>query len=71
MISEPLVCPQVIYKIDIPANRYDMLCLEVSADAILSVTAYTRKHNVRLNEPARHAGHFARTQRVPWGRADA
>ena len=24
---------QIIYKIDIPANRYDMLCVEVRAAA--------------------------------------
>lgn len=31
MTATPVFYTQVIYKIDIPANRYDMLCLEASA----------------------------------------
>lgn len=35
----PLAVVQVIYKIDIPANRYDMLCVEVRARAHATAAA--------------------------------
>ena len=32
--AEPAASDEIIYKIDIPANRYDMLCLEGIARAL-------------------------------------
>jgi phenylalanyl-tRNA synthetase beta chain len=54
--------PQIIYKIDIPANRYDMLCLEVRA---WPAPRWGKAADFSPRFPPT-TGHFPGAERVPW-----
>ena len=73
-LTRPLGFPppaQVIYKIDIPANRYDMLCLEGIARALNIFLGRLAPPQYRLADMAGAravlAGRGRATQRA-WGR---
>ena len=56
-----------LYKIDIPANRYDLLCLEGLGRALLIFLKKQKAPNFRLVEPAGGAARQRMTVKAPTG----
>jgi phenylalanyl-tRNA synthetase beta chain len=48
-VAAPAASEEVIYKIDIPANRYDMLCLEGIARALNVFTGKSAAPNYTVS----------------------